>query len=206
MRKARYRKYVAIGWMIAGSMVAAWNGYAYWEGYRAVQPTATEPKPISKPVISSVETKTGQPEPKLDEHMGTLFIPKLHISIPIYHGATEQQLRKGVGHYPKSALPGEEGNVVLSGHRDTVFRRLGSVGKNDELIVQTKAGEFIYRVKKVRIVSENDRTVLVEKPRPTLTVTTCYPFDFIGNAKQRYVLVADFISPSASRKEQQKKG
>lgn len=91
-------------------------------------------------------------------------------------------------------MPGEADNSVLSGHRDTVFRRLGEVGKGDELIVTTSAGEFTYKIYKVRIVDKDDRTVIVPKPRATLTVSTCYPFHFIGSAPERYVLVAYLVS------------
>lgn len=128
--------------------------------------------------------------PDIGEEIGELFIPKLDASLPIYHGTSEDELVKGVGHYADSVLPGEKDNSVLSGHRDTVFRKLGEVGEGDLLIVRTNAGEFTYNVKKVRIVDQDDRTVIVPKPRATLTVSTCYPFDFIGSAPERYILVA----------------
>lgn len=168
MRKGFAWLFSAIGiWLIG------WNGYSYWQGLHATVPS----------------TVTAQ-----GKVFGTLTIPKLSLVLPIYEGTTEAELKKGVGHEPTSALPGEIGNAVLSGHRDTVFRKLGKVGIGDELVVETADGQFVYVVKKVRIVSENDRTVLVDKPRPTLTVTTCYPFAFIGDAKQRYVLVAYLTS------------
>ncbi|RLL43903.1 class D sortase [Oceanobacillus piezotolerans] len=132
--------------------------------------------------------------PEQGENIGELIIPKLEAKLPIYHGTDEDELEKGVGHFAGSVLPGEEDNSVLSGHRDTIFRELGEVGKGDLLIVQTSAGEFTYKVKKVRIVEANDRTVIVPKPRATLTVSTCYPFDFIGAAPERYILVAELIS------------
>ena len=126
--------------------------------------------------------------------IGDLYIPKLDSSLPIYHGTDEDELEKGVGHYAQSVLPGERDNSVLSGHRDTVFRRLGEVGKGDKLIVHTTAGTFTYKIRKVRIVDAEDRTVIVPKPKATLTVSTCYPFSYIGSAPQRYVLIADLIN------------
>lgn len=126
--------------------------------------------------------------------IGELHIPKLDATLPIYHGTEEEELSRGVGHYAGSVLPGQADNSVLSGHRDTVFRELGEVGENDVLIVTTEAGEFEYTVKRVRIVDAEDRTVIVPKPRATLTVSTCYPFDFLGNAPDRYVLVAELSS------------
>ena len=133
-------------------------------------------------------------KPEVGEEIGSLKIPKLNATLPIYHGTDEDELEKGVGHYAGSVLPGEKDNSVLSGHRDTVFRDLGQVGENDLLVVKTSAGEFTYKVKRVRIVDEDDRTVIVPKPRATLTVSTCYPFNFIGSAPERYILEAVLIS------------
>ncbi|BDG45700.1 MULTISPECIES: class D sortase [Parageobacillus] len=189
-----YKTWGAVFCMVAGLMAAVWNGYSYWLGYDAVKPWKEERKTPIAPRTADLQTANIVAKPKIGEQIGTLLIPKLGISIPIYHGTEKGQLRKGIGHYPKSALPGEPNNMVLSGHRDTVFWQLGEIGVGDKLIVETAIKQFVYRVKKVRIVDENDRTVLVEKPRPTLTVTTCYPFRFIGKAKQRYVLVAQLVS------------
>jgi sortase A len=128
--------------------------------------------------------------PKIGEVIGELYIPKIDATLPIYHGTNEEELDLGVGHYADSVLPGENDNSILAGHRDTVFRKLGEVGEGDLFIVRTSAGEFEYTVNKVRIVDSNDRTVIVPKPKATLTVSTCYPFTFIGSAPQRYILVA----------------
>ncbi|TMW71226.1 class D sortase [Alteribacter natronophilus] len=129
--------------------------------------------------------------PEIGDVIGELYIPKLDAKLPIYHGTDEDELAKGVGHFAGSVLPGEPDNAVLAGHRDTVFRDLGEIGLNDLLIVTTAAGEFEYKVKNVRIVDEDDRTVIVPKPRATLTVSTCYPFTVAGSAPERYVLVAE---------------
>jgi sortase A len=137
--------------------------------------------------------------PKQGENIGNLFIPKLNAKLPIFHGTDEEELEKGVGHFSGSVLPGENDNSVLSGHRDTVFRKLGEVGKGDLLIVNTTAGKFTYKVKNVRIVDKDDRTVIVPKPRATLTVSTCYPFNFIGASPKRYILVANLVSSNLAK-------
>ena len=156
-----------------------------------------EPKKTITPPQASAETNHEEElyksYPKKGETFGELIIPKISATLPIVEGTAEEELEKGVGHYDNSVLPGMKNNSVLSGHRDTVFRKLGEVGVGDDLIVRTSAGEFTYRVKKVRIVDADDRTVIVPKPRPTLTVTTCYPFNYIGDAPERYVLVANLI-------------
>lgn len=137
--------------------------------------------------------------PKFGEEMGTLSIPRINADLPIFHGTNEDELSKGIGHYAKSVLPGEKDNSVLAGHRDTVFRELGKVKIGDQLIVTTSAGKFTYEVRKIRIVDKDDRTVIVPKPRPTLTVSTCYPFRFIGPAPQRYILIAGLVKSEISK-------
>lgn len=132
--------------------------------------------------------------PESGENFGTLTIPALKLSFPIYEGTNEQTLEKGVGHYTESVLPGEKDNCVLSGHRDTVFSDLGDLKKGDELIVRTSSGTFTYRINKIRIVGKEDTTVIVPKPQATLTLTTCYPFTYIGSAPERYILSAYLIT------------
>lgn len=136
--------------------------------------------------------------PELGTVVGQLEIPKLTVNLPIVEGANPDQLAKGVGHFQKSGLPGQSDNCVLSGHRDTVFRELGKLKIGDKLIVKTKAGTFVYRITKFRIVDQNDRTVIVPTQLPTLTLTTCYPFHYIGNAPKRYILTAH-LQPKKSQ-------
>ncbi|MFB7140522.1 MULTISPECIES: class D sortase [unclassified Bacillus (in: firmicutes)] len=137
--------------------------------------------------------------PKFGEEMGTLTIPRIEATLPIFHGTDEDELAKGIGHYAKSVMPGERDNSVLAGHRDTVFRHLGEVKIGDSLIVKTSAGTFTYKVHRIRIVDKDDRTVIIPKPRPTLTVSTCYPFNFIGHAPKRYILVASLVKSEVNK-------
>ncbi|MCC3648445.1 class D sortase [Cytobacillus oceanisediminis] len=175
--------------------------YKVGKGYISYKMNAPEREMDLKKEVSAAgsmekeEEKVLYPDkPEIGEEIGELYIPKIKSVLPIIHGTDEDELEKGVGHYAGSVMPGEKDNSVLSGHRDTVFRRLGEVGEGDMLEVTTKAGTFEYRVNKVRIVDADDRTVIVPKPRAMLTVTTCYPFDFIGDAPQRYILVAHLVS------------
>lgn len=79
----------------------------------------------TKEVSAKTELYTNRP--KVGENIGNLYIPKLKAELPIFHGTNEDELEKGVGHFADSVLPGEKDNSVLSGHRDTVFRKLGEV-------------------------------------------------------------------------------
>ncbi len=197
----------AVGLIGFGTWLSGTNAFKFLTGYMifTVNKASSEPAPVKQeetppPVKVERDTKTViyDERPEEGEIIGDLIIPKLDATLPIYHGTDEDKLEKGVGHYAGSVLPGEKDNSVLSGHRDTVFRRLGEVGKGDLLIVTTSKGEFTYKVRKVRIVDADDRTVIVPKPRATLTVTTCYPFRYIGDAPDRYILIGDLIESKKS--------
>lgn len=132
--------------------------------------------------------------PAKGEVMGSLSIPALKQKLPIIEGTSDADLKKGVGHFIQSVLPGAQDNCVLSGHRDTVFSKLGQLKIGDVFITQTAADTFTYAIRRIRIVGKNDRTVIVPTDHAVLTVTTCYPFYFIGSAPDRYVLSADLVT------------
>lgn len=125
--------------------------------------------------------------------IGSLIIPALNQKLPIVEGTSDNDLKKGAGHFSQSVLPGEKDNCVLSGHRDTVFSKIGNLKVRDQLIVKTSAGIFTYEVNGTRIVHEDDKTVIVPTSKAILTLTTCYPFNFIGNAPDRYIVSASLI-------------
>ncbi|MGR3764184.1 class D sortase [Rossellomorea sp. NS-SX7] len=207
MRKVKRSKrlvplILSVSLIVFGAWFAGTNAYTFLKGYLLFKTGQVNAEDYTrKPELKEKEQEKVplySERPEKGENIGELIIPKLEAKLPIFHGTHEDELDKGVGHFAGSVLPGEEDNTVLSGHRDTVFRQMGEVGVGDLLVVQTSAGEFTYKVKKVRIVDKNDRTVIVPKPRATLTVSTCYPFNFIGASPERYILVADLIS---SKKE-----
>lgn len=131
--------------------------------------------------------------PGLGSKFGQIIIPSVSIDYPLIHGDRDEDLENGVGHFAGSTLPGEGGNVVLAGHRDTVFRNLKNIKLGDEIELQTYYGLFYYKVSNIRIVEPNDKTVVVTSSREMLTLYTCYPFEYIGHAPKRYAVNADFI-------------
>ena len=132
--------------------------------------------------------------PTPGKRFGDLTIPALKQTLPIIQGTDEADLNKGVGHFLQSVLPGRDDNCVLSGHRDTFFARLGRLKVGDRVIAQTAAGTFTYRVRLIRIVGKDDRTVIVHTDHAVLTLSTCYPFHFVGSAPKRYIVVADLVT------------
>ena len=126
--------------------------------------------------------------------IGTLTIAALQDTLPIYQGTDDNSLKKGVGHFIGSVMPGAQDNSVLSGHRDSVFEHIGSLKLGELLVVNTASGSFTYKIVKFRIVGANDRTVIVPTPNAVLTLTTCYPFIFFGNAPKRFIVTSDLVA------------
>lgn len=141
-----------------------------------------------RPPVTLESTLLYPERPKTGDNIGILTIPSIRATLPIIEGTDEEELEKGVGHYKNSVLPGEPDHSILSGHRDTVFRKLGEVELNDLIIVTTSAGQFTYEVVEIYVVDKDDTSVITPTPNATLTLSTCYPFRFIGNAPQRYVI------------------
>src|SRR5699024_8682556 len=97
----------------------------------------------------------------------------------------------GVGHYADTGFPGENRQILLSCHRDTGFRQLGDLEDGDEFHVKMEHGTFIYSIKYNEIVSAHYTSVLDQsREDEVLTVSTCYPFSYIGSAPDRYVVYA----------------
>lgn len=123
--------------------------------------------------------------------IGLLYIPKLDRDLPIIEGTNPEELDRGVGHYLGTAFPGQKDQIVLSGHRDTVFRNFDQLVIGDTFVLKLPYGTFEYEIFDTEIVSADDTTVIRSTaPEEILTVTTCYPFYFIGNAPDRFIFYA----------------
>jgi sortase A len=130
--------------------------------------------------------------------VGEVKIARVGLSAVVVQGDSALILRRAVGHLPGSALPGQPGNVVLAGHRDTFFQSLRQVRVGDLIAMETSGGEFEYRVESTTVVSPGHVEVLEPTPRPTLTLITCYPFGYLGAAPERFIVRARETRRSAA--------
>jgi len=131
-----------------------------------------------------------------DGLIGRIQIPRLGLSAVVFEGADGATLRRSVGHVPYTALPGQPGNIGLAGHRDSFFRPLAGVRRDDTIVVSTLRGDYRYRVLSTRVVKPSEVSVLHPTESEILTLVTCYPFNFIGSAPKRFIVRAERIPPN----------
>jgi sortase A len=131
-----------------------------------------------------------RPAVKEGDVLGKIEIPRLNLSVVVLQGTTSKTLLLGVGHIEGTALPGEAGNIGIAGHRDTYFRVLKDVRRNDEIRLQSVSGVTKYEVDWIQITAPRDGDIVAPTSESALTLVTCYPFHYVGAAPERFVVHA----------------
>lgn len=154
-----------------------------------------ETNPLSAPKDNADPPVVRQQfNPGENDVIGLLEIPKIDAELPIIEGTDEEMLDKGVGHYRASVFPSDGEQILLSGHRDTVFRKFADLEIGDHFIVKMPYGTFEYKIASTEIVDKDDTSVIRSMGREVLVVSTCYPFRYVGAAPDRYVVYAYPVS------------
>jgi sortase A len=152
-------------------------------------PVKQEEKPEATP---KAEPKA---KPKADPMaIGRLEIPRIGVRAIVKQGDDDRTLARAVGLVPGSPRPGEEGNIILAGHRDTFFWPLQDIETNDRIRLRTPDATYEYRVQSVRVVPPEETSVLQSKGIEELTLVTCYPFTWVGPAPERFVVKATRVN------------
>jgi sortase A len=142
---------------------------------------------------ASPVSRKREPLPLLDGLIGRIEIQSLSLSVIVMEGTGRTILRRAVGHIPGTALPGQPGNIGISGHRDTFFRPLRNIHRDDLITLTTLEGEYRYRVVSAKVVGPNDVAVLDSGGNEILTLVTCYPFYYVGPAPNRFIVRAERV-------------
>ena len=127
--------------------------------------------------------------------LGMLDIPRLRLTTAIIEGDDEATLKRAAGHLPDTPLPWERGNSAIAAHRDGLFRPLKNIAEGDAIIVRSSRDVLRYRVTGTAVVEPDDVSVLKARSTDVLTLITCYPFHYVGNAPQRFVVHAERVDP-----------
>ncbi|MED4081908.1 class D sortase [Halalkalibacterium halodurans] len=181
-------KKLAIFIMFIGLACLIYGGWQLFLTSSLQKQSLTEAREITGEQVSSPEDF----QATMGDVIGILEITKLEAELPIVSGTDEDELDRGVGHYTSTVLPGQNDQILLSGHRDTVFRDMGKLEIGDDLTVHMPYGSYTYRIVDTEIVDANDTSVIRSTaPDEVLTLSTCYPFNFIGSAPERYIIYAE---------------
>jgi sortase A len=131
---------------------------------------------------------------RLGTPLAVLSVRRLRLDVPVFNGSDEITLNRGAGRILGTAMPGEQGNIGIAGHRDGFFRGLKDVQVGDQIELAVQQHKFVYTVDDIKVVEPHDASVLQPRTRPSLTLVTCYPFYFIGAAPQRYIVQASLTN------------
>jgi sortase A len=127
---------------------------------------------------------------KTDLPIAVLQIPKIHLEVPVFNGTDDATLNRGVGRVPGTAEIGQRGNMAIAGHRDGFFRGLKDIGPGDTLNLVTPNKTIHFVIERTEVVQPEDVSVLADTGIRSLTLVTCFPFYFVGNAPQRFIVHA----------------
>lgn len=175
--------------LILGFLTLSYVGYVLLDArlYQAAQTRrfelalkGTNLARAESPVVTGREGST----------LGRIEIQQIGLAAMILEGTSEETLHRAVGHIQGTPLPGQSGNVAIAGHRDTFFRGLRNIQLGDEITVTTLSGSHHYRVDSTKVVDPQQTEVLDDAGGDTLTLVTCYPFNFIGSAPRRFIVRA----------------
>ncbi len=159
--------------MLVAAMHAESHDYSAWSEARRRGYTAVVSEPVSP--------------------LGRLEIPEASVSVMLLEGTDDLTLNRAVGHIEGTAWPGEHGNVGIAGHRDSFFRGLRHLEVGDDVSLTTLEGVAHYEVAKLEVVEPTEVEVLAPTDHEALTLVTCYPFYYVGDAPQRFIVHAQQV-------------
>src|SRR2546423_14519968 len=189
------RQLVSVVLLLVGLSLLGYVGSQYWDMYHSQRQLEAQWERQQLIAIPA----TGQPKSQLSANdlLTRVLIPKINLDAIIVEGVSRKQLTIGPGHIKQTARPGEPGNAVITGHRDTFFRHIYELQKGDEILVRRNGQLFKYQVTGKKIVKPDDVSVLRQTTDPQLTLITCYPTYYIGPAPERLVIFSKLIAQTA---------
>jgi sortase A len=170
---------------------------SFEEAKSALAPAPAKPAPVELPSAAADFRLWGAK--RIAEHrkalsaqfsppIAILRSPKVGIEVPVFEGTDELVLNRGVGRIAGTARSGEPGNMGIAGHRYGSFRALTDIAVGDSVTLNRGSDLSDYVVASIRIVTPDDVTVHAQTPAPAITLVTCYPFYFVGDAPRRDIV------------------
>ena len=181
----------ALGWC---AFVLA-DGLAYQDSQSdLLDQSLREIEVVAEAVPVNAKVAVNRGAPPNQDIFGRLEITRLGLSVIVAEGVDRLSLRRAAGHVPGTGIPGRTGNIGISAHRDTYFRRLKDIREGDVIVLTTVPGTFKYRVLSTKVVAPSNIEVMDPDGGEILTLITCYPFYFVGAAPERFIVRAERIN------------
>lgn len=133
--------------------------------------------------------------------LGVLKIPSVGLEVPIYPSDSDLLMDRGSGVIDGMSYPHEPGNIGIAGHRDGYFRSLKDVKAGDKIFLQTLEGPKQFVIDATKIVEIDDLRLLQDTREQSVTLVTCYPFYFVGDAPQRFIVTASLDITSVNQQK-----
>ena len=193
MRKRRYLTWLGSALFTTGAVVLGvylWNQHIAREAQSRAKEWLNETRKAQADSQVSATPHALSPQVRRGDTLAEIDIPRLRMSVAVFEGDDEGILQIGAGHIRATALPGGSGNIGIAAHRDTFFRPLRNIHRNDAIQLTTPAGVARYVVTNTAIVRPDDIQILANAPGRDLTLVTCYPFSFVGHAPERFIVFA----------------
>ena len=194
--------------LVGGLCLLAWpafvvadSAYVQWSGKRQLERAAqvaafaqsgrAAPDKQRETIVLRKPGSAPAPTVPAGSVLGRIDVPRLGLSYVLLEGTDNRTLDKSVGHVEGTAAVGSAGNISVAGHRDTHFRKLEWIHRDDDIIVTAPNGSrYNYRVEWIRLFQPADIQVLDASHGPAPTLITCFPFEYVGSAPLRLIVRA----------------
>jgi len=183
--------------LLDAKLYQAYETWRFHQALKGMGPSVGSGESLHLPPLPPSLTEVSHRRPQslgmaasVGSPLGLIEISAIGLEVLVLEGTDDGVLRRAVGHIPGTSLLGQQGNVAIAGHRDTFFRPLRKIRKNDEITLTTLDGSYRYRVDSTQVVAPEDTRVLADSDEAILTLVTCYPFYFVGSAPKRFIVRA----------------
>ena len=185
---SRRRNFLAVALCIAGTLCLGQAGWVHAKAWLAqwLIADAFERALAGEPTV--------RPWPWADtEPVARLHLPGADGPLIVLSGASGRNLAFGPTHDPSSVAPGEPGNSIFAGHRDTHFAPLAGLRLGDAVLVERIDGtQARFTVRSLDVVDSTRWRIRLDADRPRLLLVTCYPFDAVDpSGPMRFVVTAE---------------
>lgn len=186
-------KRAGISFLLIGFLVVGYAVYELLHGSVKVNTELTAAKQMVENHLETAGKEDNQlPNMQLEtgDNAGVIEIESIEIEAPIISGTDEASLRKGVGHMQSTKLPGQNDQILLAGHRETVFKPLQDIKEDDLIRIIMPYGTYEYKVVRTDVVKDSDTSIIQPKAEEELVLVTCYPFQLFGTVSDRFIVYA----------------